>query len=258
MARGGCLARLAPPLMRLDHVAGSKGGAKCLLIAGIRFSPDHPLSLSSWGDCAGPYQPGNETRSTWLVAVAVLVTLALCRRRSGAKASRKLPGWIALIAGVLGLVGIELLRRQIELDPDTAFTEWAPWIFPTFLTLGLVGLLTSIYAIAVKDRSWRTWIGMSDGCPDHRVLGTCRAHRGGRRLPVVTSNEVCRSSVAPPKRCLLRRCPATGPRGPQLAVPLVGAWGSGPGPRVAREVSPPTPSRTRGTDRSGRRLGADP
>ena len=50
----------------------------------------------------------------------------------------------------------------------------------------------------------------------------------------------------------------TVPRCAQLMWPLTSALSSGPGPQVARWGSPPTPRRTQGSEKSGRRRRADP
>lgn len=98
--------------------------------------------------------------------VTILVVGILARRRpSGAPGVEKLPGWVSVIAGALGLLAIAAPMVQSALAPDGVDTlgKDVPWLFQASLSLGLVGLATGIYALVRRDGAWRTWVGVVAG-----------------------------------------------------------------------------------------------
>lgn len=100
-----------------------------------------------------------------IVATILVVGILARRRSSGETGQSKLPGWVSVITGVLGLLAVTAPMVQSALAPDGVDTisRDVPWLFGASISLGLVGLATGIYGVVRLDRSWRTWVGLIAG-----------------------------------------------------------------------------------------------
>ena len=56
-----------------------------------------------------------------------------------------------------------LVDGWLRPDGDDLLGTVAAWLFPVSMALGLIGLLSAIYALVRRDRSWRMWLGLVTG-----------------------------------------------------------------------------------------------
>ena len=100
-----------------------------------------------------------------VVAAIVVVGVLELGRRTGVAWFGKVPGWVSLVCGVLGVAAIAAPMVQSALAPDGVDTigRDAPWVFQASMVLGLAGLIAGVYALVRRDRTWRTWVGVVTG-----------------------------------------------------------------------------------------------
>jgi len=97
-----------------------------------------------------------------VAAALVLGGLILVDRSSPDRGLPRAPGWVSFVSGTLGLLAVLTPMVDSWLLPDGVdrVGKVAPWLFPASMALGLVGLVSAIYAMVRRDRSWRMWVGL--------------------------------------------------------------------------------------------------
>jgi S-DNA-T family DNA segregation ATPase FtsK/SpoIIIE len=199
-SRGSVRDATPPDLDRTEHMStGSDGvlGERSDEFIGLGLVGSAVLlSLSIYGDLAGPVGRGIETVIGWFVGlgrfavppVLVLIGVALVRKGRSSSPTRLAVSWTVVVVAILGLVHI--IRRDSTAEEFGRFGDWGGWVGAGIAEPLMAGIdpagavvvlvaLTLAAAMVVTQTSLRTMAEQAGGFVNVVLRPIGRAARSG-------------------------------------------------------------------------------